>query len=67
MHIAISFCSGLIVLGVRFVTEGPVRRNTFGRSTQKQSISYHPGGFGIVTHLETKGGTGLKMKRPIDT
>jgi hypothetical protein len=52
-------------LGVCFVAEGPVRRNTFGRSTQKQSRSYHPGSFGIVTRLETKGGTDLKMKRSI--
>jgi hypothetical protein len=53
------------VVGVCFVTEGPVRKNTFGRSTQKKSRSYHPGSFDIVTHLETKGGTDLKMKRPI--
>jgi hypothetical protein len=56
---------GTDLLGVCFVAEGPVRRNTFGRSTQKQSRSYHPGGFDIVTHLETKGDTDLKMKRPI--
>jgi hypothetical protein len=54
-----------ILLGVCFVAEGPVRRNTFGRSTQKQSRSYYPGSFGIVTRVETKGGTDLKMKRPI--
>jgi hypothetical protein len=30
------------VLGVCFVTEDPVRRNTFGRSSQKQCRSYHP-------------------------
>jgi hypothetical protein len=53
------------MLGVCFVAEGPVRRNTFGRSTQKQSRSYHMGSFGIVTRLETKGGTDLKMKRQI--
>jgi hypothetical protein len=53
------------MLGVCFVAEGPVRINTFGRSTQKQSRSYHPGSFGIATCLETKGGTDLKMKRPI--
>jgi hypothetical protein len=52
-----------LVLGVCFVVEGPVRRNTFGRSTQKQSRSYHPGSFGIVTRLETEGCTDLKMKR----
>jgi hypothetical protein len=55
-----------LLLGVCFVAEGPVRRNTFGRSTQKQPRSYHPGSFGIVTRLETKGCTDLKMKRPID-
>jgi hypothetical protein len=54
-----------IVLGVCFVAEGPIRINTFGRSTQKQSRSNHPGSFGITTCLETKGGTDLKMKRPI--
>jgi hypothetical protein len=54
-----------LLLGVCFVVEGPVRRNTFGRSTQKQRQSYHLGSFGIVTRLETKGCTDLKMKRPI--
>jgi hypothetical protein len=52
-------------IGVCFVAEGPVRRNTFGRSTQKQRRSYHPGSFGIATRLETKGCTNLKMKRSI--
>jgi hypothetical protein len=52
-------------VGVSFVTEGPVRRNTFGRSTQKQCRSYDPRSFDIVTRLETKGCTDLKMKRPI--
>jgi hypothetical protein len=46
--------------------ESPVRRNTFGRSTQKQRRSYHLGSFGILTRLETKGCTDLNMKRPID-
>jgi hypothetical protein len=55
-----------LLLGVCFVTEGPVRRNTFGRSTQKQHRSYHLGSFGIVACLETKGCIDLKMKRPID-
>jgi hypothetical protein len=55
-----------LLLGVCFIAEGPVRRNTFGRSTRKQRRSYHPGSFGIVTRLETKGCTDLKMKRPID-
>jgi hypothetical protein len=54
-----------LLLGVCFVAEGPVRRNTFGRSTQKQRRSYYPGSFGILTRLEAKGGTDLKMKRPI--
>jgi hypothetical protein len=54
-----------LLLGVCFVAEGPVRRNTCGRSIQKQRRSYHPRSFGIVTRLETKGGTDLKMKRPI--
>jgi hypothetical protein len=49
-------------LGVCFVAKGPVRRNTFRRSTQKQSRRYHPGSFGIVTRLETKGGTDIEMK-----
>jgi hypothetical protein len=53
------------VLGVCFVAEGPIRINTFGRSPQKQSRSYHPRSFGITTCLKTKGGTDLKMKRPI--
>jgi hypothetical protein len=57
--------SNLVCVGVYFVAEGPVRRNTSGRSTQKQSQSYHPGSFGIVTHLETKGGTDIEMKRSI--
>jgi hypothetical protein len=30
------------VLGVCFVAEDPVRRNTFGRSSKKQCRSYHP-------------------------
>jgi hypothetical protein len=51
-------------LGVYFIAEGTERRNTFGRSTQKQRRSYYPGSFGIVTRLEAKGGTDLKMKRP---
>jgi hypothetical protein len=31
-----------ILLGLCFITEDPVRRNTFGRSSQKQCRSYHP-------------------------
>lgn len=56
----------MYLLGACFVAEGPVRRNTFGRSTQKQNQSYYPGSFDIVTCLETKGDTNLKMKIPID-
>ena len=51
-----------LLLRVCFVAEGPVRRNTFGRSTQKQRRSYHLGSFDIMTRLETKGCTDLKMK-----
>jgi hypothetical protein len=36
-----SIMKGLL-LGVCFVAEDPVRRNTFGRSSQKQCQSYHP-------------------------
>jgi hypothetical protein len=32
-----------ILLGVCFIAEGLVRRNTFERSTQKQHRSYHTG------------------------
>jgi hypothetical protein len=31
-----------LLLGVCFIAEDPVRRNTFGRSSQKQCRSYHP-------------------------
>jgi hypothetical protein len=55
----------LQLLGVCFIAEGPVKTNTIGRSTQKQSRSYHLESFGIVTRLEAKRGTDLKMKRPI--
>jgi hypothetical protein len=55
-----------VLLGVCFVAKGPVRRNTFRRSTEKQRRSYHPGSFGIAIRLETKGCTDLKMKRSID-
>jgi hypothetical protein len=53
-------------IGGCFIAEGPVRRNTFGRSAQKQRRSYHPGSFGIATRLETKGCIDLKRKRPVD-
>jgi hypothetical protein len=55
-----------LLLGVCFVAEGPVRRNTFGRLAQKYRRSYLPGSFGITTRLETKGCTDLKMKRQIN-
>jgi hypothetical protein len=32
-------------LGVCFVAEGPVRRNTFGRPEQEQCRSYQSGSF----------------------
>jgi hypothetical protein len=34
-----------MVLGDCFVVEGPIRINTFGRSTQKQSRRYQSGSF----------------------
>jgi hypothetical protein len=34
-----------LLLGVCFITEGPIRINTFGRSTQKQSRSYQSESF----------------------
>jgi hypothetical protein len=37
-----------LLLGVCFVAEGPIRRNTFGRLTQKQSRSYRSESFGSV-------------------
>jgi hypothetical protein len=60
------------LLGSCFVAEGPLSRNTFKRSTYKQTQrkgtcqSYDPGSFGIVTCLKTKGCTDLKRKRPIN-
>jgi hypothetical protein len=60
-----------LLLGVCFVAEGPLSRNTFGRSAHKQiqregtRRSYDPGSFDIATCLETKGCTDLKRKRPI--
>jgi hypothetical protein len=59
------------VLGACFVVEGPLSRNTFGRSAHKQiqlegtRRSYDSGSFDIATCLETKGCTDLKRKRPI--
>jgi hypothetical protein len=59
------------LLGACFVAEGPLSRNTFERSTYKQTQhegtrrSYDPRSFGIVTCLETKGFTDLKRKRPL--
>ena len=60
-----------LLLGVCFVAEGPLRRNTFERlaynQTQREGThrSYYPRSFGIVARLETKGCTDLKRKRPI--
>jgi hypothetical protein len=57
-------------LGACFFTKGPPSKNTFGsmicKLTQHEgtSRSYNPESFGIITHLETKGGTDLKRKRP---
>jgi hypothetical protein len=65
LFLIIKFLPHKGTVGVCFVAEGPVRRNTFERSTQKKSRSYHPGSFSIVTRLKMKGGTDLKMKRPI--
>jgi hypothetical protein len=59
------------LLGACFFAEGPLNKNTFGRMTHKQTQhegtdrSYDPGSFGIMTCLETKGCTDLKMKRLI--
>jgi hypothetical protein len=65
-----SITKGLL-LGVCFIAEGPLSRNTFERSAYKQTQregtcqSYDPGSFGIMTCLEMKGCTDLKRKRPI--
>jgi hypothetical protein len=53
-----------------FFAEGPLSKNTFGRTTCKQTQyecvhrSYNPGSFGMMTRLETKDDTNLKRKRP---
>jgi hypothetical protein len=58
------------VLGAFFLAKGPLSKNTFGRVICKQtqhegiSRSYNLGSFGMTTHLETKGSTDLKSKRP---
>jgi hypothetical protein len=41
----------LVVLGVCFVAEGPIRINTFGRSTQKQSQSYQSESFVVYFQM----------------
>jgi hypothetical protein len=57
-------------LGACFFTEGPLSKNTFSSMicelTQHEgtSRSYNPESFGIMTRLETKGGTDLKRIRP---
>jgi hypothetical protein len=54
-----------------FFAEGPLSKNTFGRTTCKQKQhegiyrSYNPGSFGIMTRLETKSSIDLKRKKPI--
>jgi hypothetical protein len=40
-----------LLLGVCFVAEGPIRRNTFERSTQKQSRSYQSESFGAYFQM----------------
>jgi hypothetical protein len=60
-----------LLLGACFVAEGPLSRNTFERSTYKQTQregthrSYDLRSFGIMTCLERKGSTDLKRKRPL--
>jgi hypothetical protein len=55
-----------------FITQCPCWGSTSSpkvllrRLTQKQRQRYHSGSFDIVTRLETKGCTDLKMQRPID-
>jgi hypothetical protein len=62
-----------LLLGAFFFAEGPLSKNTFGRTICKQTKhegicqSYNPGSFGMMTRLETKGGTDLKRKRPFST
>jgi hypothetical protein len=57
-------------LGACFFTEDPSSKNTFGsiicELTQHDgtSRSYNLESFGIMTHLEIKGNTDLKRKRP---
>jgi hypothetical protein len=40
--LSLNFGMTRLLLGVCFIAEDPVRRNTFGRSSQKQCRSYHP-------------------------
>jgi hypothetical protein len=62
-----------LLLGAFFFVEGPLSKNTFGKTTCKQTQhkgihqSYNSGSFGIMKRLETKGDTDLKRKRPIST
>jgi hypothetical protein len=60
-----------VAIGVFFFVEGPLSKNTFGRTICKETQvyaegicrSYNPGSFGMMTRLETKGNTNLKRKR----
>jgi hypothetical protein len=57
-----------LLLGASFFTEGPTSKNTFVSMicelTQHEGTrwSYNPESFGIMTRLETNGGTDLKRK-----
>jgi hypothetical protein len=57
-----------LLLGACFFTEGPASKNTFGsmmcKLTQHEgtSRSNNTESFGIMTRLETKGGTDLKRR-----
>jgi hypothetical protein len=58
------------MLGACFFAKGPPSKNSFGimicELTQHEGTSrnYNPESFGIMTRLETKGGTDLKRKIP---
>ena len=60
-----------LLLGACCFVEGPLSKDTFGRTARKQTQhegihrSYDLGSFGIMTCLVTKGCTNLKTKRPI--
>jgi hypothetical protein len=58
-----------LLLGACLFTETPPSKNTFGSMIceltqyKGKSRSYNSESFGIMTRLETKGGTDLKRKR----